>query len=156
MTIHNTQPGAGPTLLLAEDDPDDQYLLRSAISHLDMHLNIICVDNGITALEYLESALDGDGLPNLILLDLNMPMMDGKQTLQKLKGDKRFQGIPVVVYSTSQSETDIEEAYSLGANSFVVKPMNFTNFTKTVQKICTYWFDTVTLRRGMHDYDRSS
>ena len=148
MILEKNTNGNNPVLLLAEDDPDDQYLLRSAISHLGMNIEIVCVDNGVSVLDYLESKLGANGMPNLILLDLNMPLMDGKQTLTNLKNNERFQSIPVVVYSTSQSEKDIEEAYSLGANSFVVKPMNFTNFTKTVQKICTYWFDTVTLRKG--------
>ncbi len=148
MILETTTSGNNPVLLLAEDDPDDQYLLRSAISHLGMNIEIVCVDNGVSVLDYLETKLGADGMPNLILLDLNMPLMDGKQTLTNLKNNESFQSIPVVVYSTSQSEKDIEEAYSLGANSFVVKPMNFTNFTKTVQKICTYWFDTVTLRKG--------
>lgn len=137
------------SILIAEDDPDDQYFLRTAIDSVADHVELVFASNGREAIDYLDQQAGSSGrpLPHVILLDLNMPVMDGLQTLRALKQSEALSFIPVVVYSTSRSEMDIKESYSLGANSFIVKPVAFAEIVKIMKMLCDYWLDTVEVIR---------
>lgn len=108
-------------VLYADDDTDDQGWVSDACTAVDAHLAIYFVNNGWEALEYLQS-LPQEHLPSLIILDLNMPQLDGRQTLQRLKAHPRYSHIPVAIVSTSSSKIDREVCQRLGATAFLVKP----------------------------------
>lgn len=137
------------TVLIAEDDPDDQLLAREAAreGHLEGELKF--VEDGQQLLEYLRSLRshgpDAAGMPGLILLDLNMPRMDGREALRAIKNDPDLRRIPVVVLTSSSAEEDIVSTYDLGVNSFVIKPSEFGRFVETMRSIWRYWTETVAL-----------
>lgn len=138
------------TILMADDDDDDYLLAQKALkqSHL---LNTLCrVSDGEELLEYLNETgryKDGTpcGRPGVILLDLNMPRMDGREALKAIKADEKLRDIPVVVFTTSKAEEDIYRSYKLGVNSFITKPVTFENLIKVMQALGTYWFEIVEL-----------
>ena len=137
-------------LLLAEDDPDDQLLIREALSEsrIANQLDVVC--DGEELLDYLRRSgrfqeLDGRPLPGLILLDLNMPRMDGREALREIKQDPELRRIPVVVLTTSQAEEDVLRSYDLGVNSFVTKPLRFEDLVEVVRALGRYWLEIVEL-----------
>ncbi len=135
------------TILLADDDPDDRLLVREAFeeSHL---LNILeTVEDGEELMDYLhqKGKYAGKPLPNLILLDLNMPRKNGMEALEEIKADKHLRRIPVVILTTSKAEEDIIRTYDLGVNSFVVKPVTFESLVELVKELGRYWFQIVEL-----------
>lgn len=141
------------SVLLAEDDPDDIYLVKEASKVAKFSKEIRTVKNGQELLKYLNreypfSDVDAFPFPSLIILDLNMPLLDGRETLKKIKSDSRFNHIPVVVLTTSADEEDIVRSYDNGANSFITKPGEFIAFVKLMEQINKYWFDTVHLPYG--------
>ncbi len=114
-------------IYLADDDSDDQYLLKKAFENFEKKPTIKCFVNGWELLESLEDVVQKnvERLPSIVLLDLNMPSLNGKDTLAKIKGSPLMRHFPVIIYTTSQSMYDVEEAYRLGANAYVVKPGSF-------------------------------
>lgn len=143
------------TVVIAEDDPDDQLLAREAAreGHLEGELHF--VEDGQQLLDYLRSLRDlgpvDAGMPGLILLDLNMPRMDGREALRAIKSDPDLRRIPVVVLTSSSDEEDITSSYDLGVNSFVIKPASFSSLVETMRSIWRYWTETValpTVKRG--------
>ena len=131
-------------ILLVEDNPDDQVLTLRALRKSNIANEVIVVNDGVEALDYLfgtgtYAGRDTSFMPQLILLDLKLPKLDGLQVLQRLRADKRTQLLPVVVLTTSREEQDIIKSYSLGANSYVRKPVDFTEFAQAVQKLGLYW-----------------
>jgi len=128
-------------ILLVEDQPYDAELALRALSGLNLDRNVDVVRDGAQALEFLFGRCeDGDiDLPRLILLDLKLPKVNGLEVLREIKSDERTCCIPVIALSSSQECRDIEECYSLGVNSYVVKPVDFEDFTDTVQQIASYW-----------------
>lgn len=135
------------TILLADDDPDDRLLVREAFeeSHL---LNVLeTVEDGEELMEYLHQrgAYAGKPMPNLILLDLNMPRKNGMEALEEIKADHHLRRIPVVILTTSKAEEDIIRTYDLGVNSFVVKPVTFESLVELVRDLGRYWFQIVEL-----------
>lgn len=137
------------TILVADDDPDDRDMTREA---LDANLvrNPVCfVEDGEAVLEYLNKtgrfAGEEKALPGLILLDLNMPKRDGRETLAALKADPRFRSIPVIVLTTSKAEEDIVRSYDLGASSFITKPVTFDALVHVVGALGKYWLEIVAL-----------
>lgn len=135
------------TILLAEDDPDDRLLVHEAFeeSHL---LNVLeTVEDGEQLMDYLNQKGDfaGKPMPNLILLDLNMPRKNGMEALEEIKADERLRRIPIVVLTTSKTEEDIIRSYNLGVNSFVVKPVTFESLVELVKELGRYWFQIVEL-----------
>ncbi len=139
---------------MAEDDPDDRYLaaeaLREAHSDDNPDDNLIFVEDGEKLLQYLRrqgdyAALPDTGLPDLILLDLNMPRMDGREALREIKRDPFLKQIPIVVFTTSQSDEDVERSYALGVNSFIVKPTSFDEMVRAFGTVIDYWFETCRL-----------
>ena len=137
-------------ILAAEDDPDDQLLLRSALTAAGHDGGLTFVENGEELLEYLEKTgrYSDSPTPRLVLLDLNMPRMDGRAALLAIKQDPRFLRIPVVVLTTSRAPADVALAYGRGANTFVSKPAAYADFTKIIRTLHTYWMEAATLPDG--------
>ena len=138
------------TILLAEDDPGDQELTRRALQDDLMRADLRVVEDGEEALEYLRregaySDPEDSPRPDLMLLDLNMPRMNGRELLKILKDDPDLGRIPVCVLTTSEQEADILRSYDLGCNSYIQKPVEMDQFVNAVQKLGQYWFDVVTL-----------
>jgi two-component system, response regulator len=131
-------------IVLVEDNPTDAELcLRSLKSH-NLANNIVWLRDGAEALDYLfsrgaYSERNAAERPTLVMLDLRLPKVDGKEVLKRIKSDDRLKSIPVVVLTSSREDRDINECYNLGANSFVVKPVEFDKFAKTVASLGYYW-----------------
>jgi CheY-like chemotaxis protein len=135
-------------ILLVEDDPADAALVIRATRDSKVLCDIHHVRDGREALDYLfrrGEQFANAPRPDLILLDLNMPRMDGREVLKDLKEDTDLRTIPVVVLTTSDMERDIEASYDLGANSFVTKPIDLEAFFAAIRTIETYWFSVVKL-----------
>lgn len=132
-------------VLLVEDDPGDVDLTREALTDGDGRVQLHVVEDGVKAIEYLhhEGVYAEAKQPDLILLDLNLPKKDGREVLKEIKNDESLKTIPVVVLTTSDSETDISKTYRDGANSYVTKPVGFDKFKKVIQSIEDFWFGTV-------------
>ncbi|MCS3698700.1 response regulator [Salinibacter ruber] len=131
-------------LLLVEDQPSDAELTLRALRDLDLAKHFHRIGDGAQALDFLfgraaHADRSVEDAPGLILLDLKLPKVSGHEVLRALKSDERTRHIPVVVLSSSGERSDVERCYALGANSYVVKPVDFDAFTNTVQRIGTYW-----------------
>jgi two-component system, response regulator len=124
-------------ILLVEDNPEDAEMTMRALRRNNLVNRLHWVKDGAEALEYL-LAKDRQK-PKLVLLDLKMPKVDGIEVLRRLKADAAASGIPVVVMTSSNEERDVVESYRLGANSYIVKPVEFEVFLETVAKIGLYW-----------------
>ncbi|TWU43602.1 Response regulator rcp1 [Rubripirellula tenax] len=136
-----------PHVLLVDDSSDDTELTCQGFKRSNHNVTISHVENGRLCLEYLRKTGDyqGASTPDLILLDLNMPVMDGREVLLALSKDPQLKRLPVVVLTTSDADTDVLFSYQMGCNSFIVKPVDFDDLLKTVNSICTYWFETSSL-----------
>jgi CheY-like chemotaxis protein len=131
-------------VLLVEDDPADQKLLKDALSNQKTDYAIYAARSGEEALEYLQRSKCGDTespWPNLILLDLNMPGMGGKEFLRRIKADDDLCFIPVVILTVSDAKTDIQESYKLQAAGYVQKSASLEEFQKVMDKLTKYWFE---------------
>lgn len=131
-------------ILLVEDNPDDVELALHALKKNKLANQIEVVRDGAEALDFVFargafSARSVNNQPKLILLDLKLPKVDGLEVLRQIKGDPRTQMIPVVVLTSSSEERDIVESYKLGVNSYIVKPVDFEQFVKSVRDINMYW-----------------
>jgi two-component system response regulator len=124
-------------IVLVEDNPDDQTLTLRALKKQNVANEIIVLNDGVEALEFL---LDPEKqLPNLVLLDLKLPKLDGLQLLRRLRSEPRTQVLPVVVLTSSDEDRDVIEGYRLGANSYIRKPVDFNQFTEAVRQLGLYW-----------------
>lgn len=132
-------------ILLVEDDLGDVELTREGLAAGKMFVNLHTVDDGIKALQYLrqEGPYADAVRPDIILLDLNMPRKDGRETLKELKADEQLRSIPVVVLTTSEADMDISRCYDLGANCYITKPVGFEAFIKVVRSLEDFWFTVV-------------
>lgn len=130
-----------PLIYLVDDDEDDQYLVEKALLHIDFVPRLECFLSGRACLERLFAILceGNEELPDLILLDVNMPKMDGKEVLAKIKNNLSLNQIPVVIYTTSSSEVDVIDVYALGANSCISKPGSFYELVGVMKNICDFW-----------------
>ncbi len=128
-------------ILLVEDNPYDAEMTIRALKVNNFGNNIHHVKDGAAALEYLyaENGSLREETPRVILLDLKLPKVDGLQVLRKIKSDESAKTIPVVVLTSSNQESDLEECYQLGVNSYVTKPVEFENFVKAVSNLGFYW-----------------
>ena len=134
------------TILMADDDPEDCELTAEALKMARIDNPVSFVKDGVELLEHLrKQAGEGaaDKLPTLILLDLNMPRMNGMQALRELKKDPVLAEIPVVVLTTTRDEAEVAETYRLGAQSFITKPSSFSGFVDMLRDVAEYWFRTV-------------
>lgn len=142
--------GAKPAeVLLVEDNPGDVELTREALAESKVAVNLSVVGDGVEALAFLRREGEhGDApRPDLIILDLNLPKMDGRQVLEEMKADRALSTIPVVVLTTSEAEEDVLQSYELHANAYVTKPLDFMRFSEIVQRIDEFWFTIVRLPR---------
>lgn len=132
---------------LADDDTDDQYLVKSAFSKLDKQPELLFFNNGLELVEHLEQSKSNkeSSMQAIVLLDLNMPTLSGKDTLLRIKNSETLKNLPVVIYSTSDSNYDVEEAYKLGANAFITKPEKFGDMVTVIKRLYEFWFETVEL-----------
>ena len=142
--------GRDPVILVAEDDLAHQELTRRAFKAAHFQSKLIFVENGEQALNYLKHENDFSEpqdapVPDLILLDLNMPKVDGWEVLEELRKDPRLKKLAVVVLSTSNAERDIESSYALGCNSFVTKPNGLEEFKEQLATLIKYWFNVASL-----------
>ncbi len=125
-------------ILFVDDDEDDKEFISQAFHKVTEHCDMHTAENGKQALEYLQNIKDEDALPCLIVLDLNMPVLNGLQTLEELNRKPAFQKIPKVIFTTSDSDEDKKRCLSKGAVDFFVKPSSMTGIIKTVQKMLLY------------------
>jgi two-component system response regulator len=140
------------SILMADDDPDDQILLQEALRENNISNAVCFVENGEELIEFLTKKGKFEGkdcvTPGLILLDLNMPKMDGREALKLVKADPVLKKIPIVVLTTSRADSDVIECYDLGVNSFISKPVNFHDLVEVTREISNYWLGTVSLPKS--------
>jgi two-component system response regulator len=132
------------TILLVEDNPDDEALTLRALRKNKILNEVIVARNGVEALDYLFAAgahagRDTRSQPQIILLDLKLPKIDGLEVLRRLRADPRTRLLPVAILTTSNEEQDILASYELGANSFIRKPVDFQQFMGAVRQLGLYW-----------------
>lgn len=134
-------------VLLVEDNPGDVNLTRLALADREINVNLSVVNDGVEAMNFLHRHGEYNQAvhPDLILLDWNLPRKDGREVLIEIKADERFQRIPIVVLTTSESEEDILKAYNLHANCYITKPVDFNKFVQIIQSIEDFWFTIVKL-----------
>lgn len=142
--------GATIDVLLVEDDSGDVELTREALAESKIALNLRIVEDGERALQYLrrEGKYADAPRPDLILLDLNLPRVDGREVLREIKSDPDLRAIPVCVVTTSDAESDILKSYGLGANCYVTKPIGLEQFVHVIRAIEEFWLTIVKLPPG--------
>lgn len=131
-------------ILLVEDNPDDVELTRIAFAEAQLESRLTVVRDGAEALDYLFARGDyadraGSKLPAIVLLDLNLPKVDGREVLQAIRANEATRSLPVVVLTTSTEPFDVEASYELGANSYIRKPVDFEQFVWAVKQVGLYW-----------------
>ena len=131
-------------ILIVEDNPNDVLLTIRSLKKHKLANSIIHVSDGQAALDYIfgEGAHQGRNVmeqPRVVLLDLKLPKLDGLQVLARIRADQRTKLLPVVILTSSQEESDLVQSYNLGANSYIVKPVEFENFAKSIYEIGLYW-----------------
>ena len=134
----------GKSILLVEDNPDDVELTLRAFSQYNISNEISVVRDGAEALDYLfatgaYSDRDKTTMPAVVILDLKLPKVDGLEVLQRMRADERTKLVPVVVLTSSKEEQDMVSSYRLGANSYVQKPVDFTEFIEAARQLGLYW-----------------
>jgi CheY-like chemotaxis protein len=136
-------------ILLVEDDPGDVVMTREAFADYKVHNQLHVVDDGAEAMAFLrnEGVYAERPRPDLVLLDLNLPKMDGREVLEAIKSDPELASIPVVVLTTSENEDDVLRSYSLHANAYVTKPVDFERFIEVVRQIDDFFVTVVRLPR---------
>ena len=131
-------------ILLVEDNPDDELLAIRALKKNNIMNKMVIARDGVEALDYLfgTGAYEGrdmSEMPQVILLDLKLPKINGFEVLKRLRNDERTKLLPVVVLTSSREERDLTECYRLGANSYIRKPVDFTQFTEAIRQLGLYW-----------------
>ncbi len=134
-------------VLMVDDDPGDVELTRAALDACKLDLDIDVTEDGESALAYLrgEAPFTDRRRPDVILLDLNMPRMDGRELLQHIREDPALRDIPVIILTTSNADSDVAAAYANGANCYVSKPLGLAEFTQVVNAVGNFWFTIVKL-----------
>jgi two-component system response regulator len=127
-------------ILLVEDNPDDVELTRIAFAEAGCDHQLVVVTDGVQAVSHLRACTAG-ALPALVLLDLNLPRLDGREVLQAIRAEPVTRSLPVVVLTTSAEPFDVDKVYALGANSYIQKPVDFARFVEVVRQIGLYWLD---------------
>ena len=129
-------------ILLVEDNSDDVALTQRALKSHNITNEVIVARDGVQALEYLfgkDGASGPEELPAVVLLDLKLPRLNGMEVLQRIRADERTKALPVVILTSSDEERDVVDGYSLGANSYVRKPVDFVEFTQAAKQLGLYW-----------------
>lgn len=148
--ILRPRPARPAVILLADDDPGDQNLTRRAFAKAKLSNDLRIVADGEEALDYLlHRGRYADPAsaprPDLVLLDLNMPKLDGREVLRQIRARDDLRRLPVIVMTTSQQEEDILRSYDLGANSYLTKPVSMEGFLRVAEGLDDYWFQLVVL-----------
>jgi two-component system response regulator len=131
-----------PVILLVEDNPKDEALTLRALKKSNIANSVVVARDGVEAIDYLfASGADGvpNALPQLVLLDLKLPKIDGHEVLRRIRGNERTRLLPIVILTTSVEDRDVLEGYRLGANSYVRKPVDFAEFAQAVIQLGLYW-----------------
>jgi len=132
------------SILLVEDNPDDVELTLRALKKNNIANEVIVANDGVEALDYLfgtgaYAGRDVNTIPEVVLLDLKLPKIDGLEVLERLRKDERTKIAPVVILTSSKEEQDLVRSYKLGANSYIRKPVDFTQFSEAVRQLGLYW-----------------
>ena len=136
--LRETQP-----ILMVEDSDDDFDAAKRAFTKANLHNPIVRVKSGEAALAYLQD--ETQTWPGIILLDLNMPGLDGRRTLDFIKKDQNLRKIPVIILTTSDDERDIQSCYNIGANTYIQKPVDFNGLIEAIKRLKEYWFEIALL-----------
>lgn len=136
--LHESQP-----ILIVDDSPDDVEATKRAFSRANLRNEIHHAESGEVALRLLSR--DDEQRPGIILLDLNMPGLDGRKTLEIIKKSQHLKSIPVVILTTSSDERDVEACYALGANTYIQKPVDFDGLIAAIRRLKEYWFEIALL-----------
>jgi two-component system response regulator len=149
--MNNPNFGRPAEVLLVEDNDNDAELTRLGFKRAKLAVHLHHVSNGEECLRFLrkEGPHAGAPTPDLILLDLNMPRMDGFEVMQEVDKDERLHHLPIVVLTSSQAEGDVLMSYKLRCRSYLVKPVDFDGFAKLIQSLSDYWFALVVLPSGV-------
>lgn len=136
-----------PTILLIEDNPGDVRLTRKAIERGKIEAELVVARDGVEAMAYLrrEGRPAGVRLPDLVLLDLNLPKKDGREILAEIKQDPQLRAIPVIALTSSKSENDIARSYQLHANSYIIKPSSWEEYERVISAALAYWLGIAVL-----------
>ena len=147
-----SQARAALSILMAEDDADDRVLMRDAFRDSGVEVELEFVPDGVELMARLNALIDApDGeLPDLLLLDLNMPRMDGREALHAIREHDGLKHLPVIILTTSTAELDIRVSYQLGANSYVTKPRRFDELIAVLRSLERYWMDIARLPSDAH------
>jgi len=133
-----------PVILLVEDNPDDEALTLRALQKNNIQNEVVVVRDGVEALDYFFATGPYTGrdirvMPQVVLLDLKLPKVDGLEVLRRLRADARTKLVPIVILTSSNEEKDLIDGYGVGANSYVRKPVDFVQFTEAVRQLGLYW-----------------
>lgn len=133
-----------PLILIADDDPDDQLMIREAFEERCKHCQLCFVSNGVELMATLRGENghvlpDNCPMPDLVLLDLNMPLKDGRQALVEIRSDPELNELPTVILTTSRNDEDIRFCHDQGANDYIVKPTRYTELLTIVESLKSYW-----------------
>ena len=139
--------GRPAEILLVEDNDNDAELTKIGFRRAKLAVNLTHVGNGEECMAFLrkEGKYADAPTPDLILLDLNMPRMDGREVLEEVSRDDHLKHLPIVVLTSSEADKDVLMSYQLRCNSYIVKPIDFENFAKVIQSLADYWFTVVVL-----------
>lgn len=134
------------TILLVEDNPDDRELTLCAFQNGHTGIEVAMAADGVEAIEYLfcegpHAQRDRSRMPAVVLLDLKLPKIDGLEVLRRIRSDARTRLLPVVILTSSKEERDLIQGYSLGANSYIRKPVDFDKFNEAIRQLGIYWLD---------------
>lgn len=132
-------------IIVADDDEDDRYFIKTAFESFTSQVKLHFAENGVALLQWLEQLhSSNEPFPSLILLDLNMPVMDGKNALGIIKKHPAFKSIPVIIFSTTANKADIANSYDAGANTFITKPSTYQSLEEMMKGIYAYWHEIAT------------
>lgn len=150
------KPSIPIAILVADDDADDRLMTRDAFQESHLNNPVFFVEDGVALMDYLlrrgKFANPTDSpRPGIILLDLNMPKMDGREALREIKAHSELKRIPVIVLTTSKAEEDVLRTYDLGANAFISKPVTFNSLVAVMKDLGRYWLEIVTLPMEVTD-----